>query len=268
MRAGGELLVEGCWEALCYHGMPSSELVARQVAAYLDTEARAEVARSILRAAALNRLWLLELAGVPEPALSEARSKILGLLDALRGTSLSKLMGVEAAIARAYYEALREVVPEEYGFRARTRRPPEDCFSAALSYGNALLYRVALRSVLRHGLDPRVGFLHVPFRSRPSLALDLAEEFKQVVVDAAVLPLFTTRSMSVKADFRAAGGGVLLSKRGRAKVARAVRHRLNLATPSGTLESLIDRQAARLAAFLRGELQSYEPFTAESCLRR
>ena len=264
----GELILERGQLELYYFGRPSNELVLSQLRAYLDVEVCSQIATSILRAASLNKLKVLEVLSVPREILEDVRKKVRTLLKTLSGTSLSRLMGVEAAISKVYYSALRSIIPEEYGFTARTRRPPEDCFSAALSFGNMILYKVIVRQLIKRGLDPRIGFLHIPFRDRPSLALDVAEEFRQFVVDVAVTPLFTSKSMSLNKDFEYKDGGVFLSRSGRAKTSKVVYHRLNLKTTAGKVLDLIDCQVKKLVDFLNGEVDHYEPFTIESYLRQ
>jgi CRISPR-associated protein Cas1 len=58
-----------------------------------------------------------------------------------------------------------------------------------LSFGYTLLTNEAVAACELAGLDPFLGFLHGPRRSRPSLALDLIEELRPVVVDATVIRL-------------------------------------------------------------------------------
>jgi len=264
----GELMLEKGQLELYYFGRPSNKLVLNQIKAYLDVEVCSRIATSILRAAALNKLKVLEVLNVPRIVFEESKRRVEALLETLSGTSLSRLMGVEAAMSKVYYNALRSIIPVEYGFTARTRRPPEDCFSAALSFGNMILYRVIVKQIIKRGLDPRIGFLHIPFRDRPSLALDIAEEFRQFIVDVAVVPLFTSKSMSLNKDFKRKDSGVFLSKSGRAKTSKVIHHRLNLKTSSGKVLDLIDTQVKKLIEFLEGKANYYEPFTKESYLER
>jgi len=71
----------------------------------------------------------------------------------------------------------------------RNRQPPLDLINALLSWGyGVLLARVFAAAVLA-GLDPYFGFFHVTQPYRPNLALDLMEEFRPVVVDAAVIAI-------------------------------------------------------------------------------
>lgn len=101
--------------------------------------------------------------------------------------AVPQLMGMEGAASRAYFAGLAAIVPAEWGFTGRNRRPPRDPVNAMLSYGYTVLVAEARRAVELAGLDPTQGFLHDSYRGRPSLALDLAEEFRALLIDTAVL---------------------------------------------------------------------------------
>ena len=177
-----------------YLGSRQSKLLRAQLRAYSDYEECLKLARAFVRAASLNKLWILESLKSQGFEVGEEVEGIRELLKA-EVSSRDELRIVEAEIAKLYFGGLRKVLDPSYGFEARTRRPPKDCFSAALSYAYTKLYMYTEAAVLSVGLEPRVGFLHVPFRRRSSLALDLAEEFRQPVVDAALLTLFMGLSL-------------------------------------------------------------------------
>jgi CRISPR-associated protein Cas1 len=83
-----------------------------------------------------------------------------------------------------------------WAFTHRRRRPPPDPVNALLSFGYTLLTRDAVAACELAGLDPAVGFLHELHRGRPSLALDLIEEFRPVIVDHLVIRLCTSGNVS------------------------------------------------------------------------
>lgn len=110
-------------------------------------------------------------------------------LRALDARANAILMGVEGAATRRYFSALRRLLPEEWGFEGRRHRPPPDPVNAMLSYLYTLLALEAVAAVAAAGLDPQHGFLHLPRRGRASLALDLMEEFRPLIVDQVVMRL-------------------------------------------------------------------------------
>lgn len=114
--------------------------------------------------------------------------------------SRDSLMGLEGICARHYYQALRHYFPQEWKFSGRNRQPPLDPINALLSWGyGVLLARIFAAAVLA-GLDPYLGFFHVTQPYRPNLALDLMEEFRPVVVDAAVIAIIQA-SLLTNEDF-------------------------------------------------------------------
>lgn len=151
-------------------------------------------------------------------------------------------------------------------FAGRSRRPPRDPVNAVLSFLYTLLThdcRSALESV---GLDPTVGFLHQDRPGRPSLALDLVEEFRPVLADRLALSLFNRRQLAAK-DFRGQdNGGVLLSDEARKTVLVVYQERKRDSLLHAYLDEKVELglfpaiQAQLLARHLRGDLDAYPPF--------
>jgi len=234
-------------------------LVLKQLETINTPSRRIHIAYKILEAATLNKAWLLRILG-----LKQESRKIIEMLPYFRDYDKTlDLMGLEAVVTREYYEALRAKIPEPYLFETRTRRPPRDHFSAILNLMNMWLYDICLEEIVKHGLDPRVGFLHTPFRDRVSLALDLAEEFKQPVVDIVAVALLASRGLSIQRDFRYSGDAIYLSKSGMKKVWRAFNQRLELRKNGLKLRALIGRQVKNLVDFIEGRCMEYEPFIIE-----
>lgn len=109
--------------------------------------------------------------------------------DIQEAESIETLLGLEGSSARTYFEALAELVPEWARFSGRTRNPPTDPTNAVLSYLYTVLSGQMISAILTAGLDPTAGFLHTDQGRRPSLALDLMEEFRPLLVDTLVLTL-------------------------------------------------------------------------------
>ncbi|MEU3136986.1 CRISPR-associated endonuclease Cas1 [Streptomyces sp. NPDC006854] len=125
----------------------------------------------------------------------------------LRAARAGKLTDIEPAAARLlavrhqaatrdYFTALGTILGRAWAFTHRRRRPPPDPANALLSFGYTLLARDAVTACELAGLDPAVGFLHELHRGRPSLALDLIEEFRPVIVDHTVIRLCTSGKIS------------------------------------------------------------------------
>lgn len=102
--------------------------------------------------------------------------------------TVEKLMGVEGIGAAAYFGCFKHLLKTpDITFPGRNRRPPRDPVNVLLSLGYTLLANTVHTQVNIVGLDPYLGCLHSTEYGRPSLVLDLMEEFRPVLVDAVVL---------------------------------------------------------------------------------
>ena len=115
------------------------------------------------------------------------------------------LRGVEGAAAVSYFAALRDVLPPELAFGARARRPSPDAVNALLNMSYTLVGHELWTALEACGLDPYLGFFHAEKLGRPSLALDLLEEFRAPLVDRLALSLFNTRALQNR-DFEFGSG--------------------------------------------------------------
>ncbi len=125
-----------------------------------------------------------------------------------------RLMGLEGEGASVYFGAIRTLLPSWAGFDGRNRRPPRDPFNACLSYGYAVLEGAILTGIGAAGLEPFAGFLHSDRSGKPSLVLDLIEEFRQPVVDRVALRLFRRRQLQ-DVHFDKQPGRVLFTEEGK-----------------------------------------------------
>jgi len=153
----------------------------------------------------------------------ESLDAISGTAETCRGT----IMGIEGTSGRVYFDALSAMMPKEYRFSGRSRRPAVDGFNAMLNYTYGVLYSAVERACILAGLDPHIGFLHTDNYNKPSLVYDLIEPFR-IIGDRVTVLFFTGRR--VKADFfREVPGGVELAPDGRAAVISNLNERLDKA---------------------------------------
>lgn len=183
--------------------------------------------------------------------------------------TINEMRGIEGEAAAAYFVAFPDLITVRapaFLFSGRNRRPPTDPINAMLSFAYTLLVhdcRSALESV---GLDPCVGFLHTDRPGRPSLALDLMEEFRAFFADRLVLSLVNRRQIQAKDFIDSAGGAVTMKDRARKEFLTAWQKRkqeeithpfLGEKCKVGLLSHL---QALLLARHLRGDMEAYPPF--------
>lgn len=198
-----------------------------------------------------------------------ADATLIQRLDGVRARvaeaeNVASLSGFEGAAARTYFEALSALVGPEWGFHRRTKRPPRDPVNAMLSYGYAILAAEARRAVELAGLDPSRGFLHAEFRDRPSLACDLMEEFRALIVDTSVLRLVNTRAVSPGGFDVSATGCRMDTRTKRALVEEIERRMLTRIVHPGSRRAMsyreaIAEQALGLARYVAGSASTYTP---------
>ena len=204
-------------------------------------------------------------------ALVQNARLIAGHLRKLpHATDLDALRGEEGNSARIYFQSfrylMRDRIREEFVFEARTRRPPLDYVNCLLSFLYALLRNDCIAALTATGLDPFVGYLHVERPNRPSLALDLMEEFRPVLADRLAITLINRRQICADDFIIREGGAVEFTKNGRKKVIAAYQTRKQdtLAHPLLQQEfrygQLMLVQSRILARFLRGDIPEYYPF--------
>jgi len=125
-----------------------------------------------------------------------------------------KIMAMEAAIARHYWQALAQWLPPECDFEKRTRRPAQDPFNAALNYLYGMLYTVVESGLFAAGLDPHLGLLHADEYNKPVLAFDFIEPFRPWA-DRLLIDQYTAAKVPA-AYFVKIPGGLALGKAGKA----------------------------------------------------
>ena len=191
------------------------------------------------------------------------------LAAALREASLDGLRGIEGDAAATYFEVFPALLTAEdfaAAMRGRSRRPPLDPVNALLSFLYALLAHDCRSALAAVGLDPAVGFLHRDRPGRPSLALDLMEEFRPVLADRLALALFNRRQLDARDFETRENGAVSLRESSRKTVLAAWQERkreeilhpfLREKVTWGLVPHL---QARLLARHLRGDLDAYPAF--------
>lgn len=153
-------------------------------------------AQAIVRGKLHNlRVFLLRYARrLDVPSVRAAAERIETLLARVpRTTAHSSLMGVEGQATALYFGVWKNLLQTPWRFIKRVRRPPTDPVNVLLSLGYTILAQNVQGAVQAAGLDPYVGFLHQLSYNRPSLALDLMEEFRPLIVDSVALRCLNNR---------------------------------------------------------------------------
>lgn len=233
------------------------------------------LAKAAVRAKLSNQRALLmrSLRGDGEPGKDEPAARGINRLHyALDdATGLGSVFGVEGQGAALYFgefgRFLRRQPPGRgFDFGSRNRRPPRDPVNALLSFAYATLAKDCFAAVCTAGFDPYKGFFHADRHGKPSLALDLMEEFRPVIADSVVLTLINNE-MLTPADFLVWRDACQLTDAGRRAFFTAYEQRKSTVVTHPvygyrmTYARMLEVQARMLAAYVRGSVPAYTGFT-------
>lgn len=260
----------GWWSGACVGADPNNvDLRIAQYRAGDNSELSLRLARGWVYSKIVNCRTLLRRnhKAVPPEVLKEL--KILGR-KALEAPSTETLLGLEGTAARTYFSEFAGMlsdaaVSDGFSWETRNRRPPKDRLNAMLSFAYSLLTKDVTAACRTAGLDPLLGFYHRPQFGRPSLALDLMEEFRPLIADSTVLNVVNNNILDAK-DFQLNGTGVALGDRARRKFIQAYEKRMTQEVVHPVFgyrvsyRRIIELQARLLTRFLLGEIDHLPPF--------
>jgi CRISPR-associated protein Cas1 len=234
-----------------------------QLAAYNDARGVA-IAKAIVRGKLSNQAALLKYFGkylkesnpsAFDELLPLAQAIIQGRAAADRidepniSAARQALLSVEGLAGRTYWKGVRLLIPANLSFVSRDHRSAPDPVNSALNYAYGILYTQVWGAIMNAGLEPFAGYLHVDRPGKPSLVLDMVEEFRQPVADRAVIAAIG-RGTAIETHEG------MLTDVTRRVVAAAVLERIesevNFRGRRCKLKSVIQIQARNLASFLRG----------------
>jgi CRISP-associated protein Cas1 len=192
----------------------SGKLLVNQVKFQIDKKKRIEIARKFVEGACFNMLKNLkyyENRGKETSAMIEAIQVFSHhIADA---PDVESLMGIEGNIRMNYYEAF-DLIIKDFEMEGRSRQPPKNEINSLISFGNMLCYSQCLRAIHQTQLNPTISYLHSPGERRYSLALDIAEIFKPLIVDRLIFSLLNRRELKAD-DFESKLNRILLKEKGK-----------------------------------------------------
>jgi CRISPR-associated protein Cas1 len=196
-------------------------------------------------------------------SLNRSLNRVLAAQD------IDILRGMEGEAANSYFSVFDEMIlnnKESFYMKERTRRPPLDNVNCLLSFIYTLLARDVSSALEGVGLDAQVGFLHKDRPGRPSLALDLMEEFRSVIADRLVLTLINLSQLEEKGFTKSQSGAVIMTDENRKIVLDAYRKRKEeevfhpFFKENVQIGILFHAQALLFARRIRGDIDAYPPF--------
>lgn len=238
----------------------------KQLEAYY-TEVGAEIVKKLVKAKVLNQAYFLK-------SLSKSRKQNFNIaaeelikstkdIDTLSGKVddfRPVLLGSEGLAASKYFDCLTKILP----FKGRDRKS-KDQVNILLNYGYGILYGEIEKACILAGLDPYFGFLHTDRYNKPSMVLDLIEEFRPIIVDRAIVTLFVQKQVNKKFfEKEKETKQIILTKQGREKIISAVMDRLHKeVTFKGkktSFQNIILKQARSIANHLLDNNKKFEAF--------
>jgi len=238
-----------------------------------NSEKSVSIARIIISAKIANSRYVLlrEIRNHgANDLLERATQQLFSCLQRCRSTlNVQQIMGVEGEAAAIYFGIFNQLLHDsQFVFAGRVRRPPTDPVNALLSFLYSMITQECVSALLGVGLDPFVGFLHQDRPGRPSLALDMLEEFRASWADRFVLTLINRKQIKLNDFVMEASGAVRLTDNARKVLLVAYQERkqdeilhpyLQEKIPIGLLPHC---QSLLLARHLRNDTQYYSPYLA------
>jgi CRISPR-associated protein Cas1 len=226
------------------------------------------IAAQIVAGKIANQRVVLQRRVQEDPRTAQALDGMLHMLhQAGKAGNLDQLRGYEGKAAAYYFDGIRTFFEPEWGFKTREYYPPPDPANALLSFAYTLLLKDVEAKIQLVGLDPYLGFFHTLGYSRPSLALDVMEEFRPTLADIVVLNLVRGGQITL-ADFEWTNDPerpVRMSREAVDRVVEAYEQRLEdevfhpLANGQTAYRRAIELQVRQMARIVRQEAQTYEP---------
>ena len=127
------------------------------------------------------------------------RKDIPGLLE--KEIEIKRLLWLEGLVWQNFYQTFKEILPDDFLFSKRVKRPPDNPLNALISFGNSLLYTKTITQIYHTHLNQSISYLHEPGEGRFSLSLDLSEVFKPIIVFRSIFNLVNNIKLTVGKHF-------------------------------------------------------------------
>lgn len=250
--------------------MPKDYLLAgkmqvEQTKAYTTKGKRLKIAQAFIEGASFNMLKNLKYYDKrgrdAEPLIERIETYRTSIP---LSKEVSELMGLEGNCRQTYYDGF-DLIINDFEMGNRSKNPPSNEVNALISFGNSLAYSMTLDTIFHTQLNPTISFLHEPGARRYSLALDISEIFKPILVDRMIFKLLNKKEIRAE-HFDTKMNGCRLNDKGRSIVVRewderlkeTIKHRaLN---KSVSYKHLVKLECYKLQKYILGLDAEYKPF--------
>ena len=203
----------------------SGKLLLEQVKAFFDPGRRLQIAVAFIDAAMHNMLRIVQRSSDKIGQQKRAVDLMADLKANLSSAgSVNHLMALEGNYRQEYYRLLAQLSGQE--FDKREKQPPKGKLNCLISFGNTLLYSRVLNKIYQTHLDPTISYLHEPCEMRFSLALDISEALKPIIVDRLIISI-CNRNIIAEDDYDEDLNKTLLNESGKRKFIENYESRLS-----------------------------------------
>lgn len=231
---------------------------------YYNPQERIIIARKFVDGAAFNMLKNLRYYANRDRELADEIAGIEALCAQIeKATAVPELMGIEGNIRQVYYQAFDKIL-NDFSMNGRSKRPPANEVNALISFGNMMCYAVCLGQLYHTQLNPTISYLHEPGTRRYSLALDMAEIFKPILVDRVIFKLLNKKELQTK-NFDSKLNSCVLKDCGKKIFVKAFEDRLLETIKHRTLKKNVSyKHLVRLECYKLSKhllrIEEYKPF--------
>jgi len=242
----------------------AGKMIVSQVKYYTSNNKRITIAQKFIEGASYNMLKNLRYYDNRGKDLEPIINIIEKFQTKIKNTTeINELMGIEGNIRMNYYDAFNLII-NNHEMGNRSRQPPLNIVNSLISFGNMMCYSECLRSINQTQLNPTISYLHEPGERRYSLALDIAEIFKPIIVDRTIFKVLNKNELQEK-DFDKKINKLILKDSGKKKFITALENRLSETIKHRTLKRsvsykhLIKLECYKLQKHILN-IEEYKPF--------
>jgi len=243
----------------------AGKMQIEQTKAYIKKERRMHIATRLIDGATYNMLKNMKYYDNRGKDTSEKIQQLETLRDSIAiATDIPALMGIEGNCRQVYYSAFDAIIPE-FTMGNRTKQPPDNEINALISFGNMVAYTLTLDMIYHTQLNPTISFLHEPGYRRYSLALDISEVFKPILVDRTIFRVLNKKEIQEK-HFDRKLNGCFLNETGKKTYMRAWEERLSETIKHRSLNKnvsykhLVKLECYKMAKYILRDEPEYKPF--------
>ncbi len=243
----------------------AGKMQVEQTKAYLQSKKRMHVAKQLIQGASFNMLKNMKYYNKRKQKMEEAIEQMGAYRDSIDETdNVPELMGIEGNCRQLYYSTFENIV-DGFEMKNRNKQPPSNELNALISFGNMMCYTLALDQIYHTQLNPTISFLHEPGTRRYSLALDIAEIFKPILVDRTIFKLANKRIIN-KDHFERKLNGCFLKDSGRKIFLKSFEEKLKETIQHRSLKKkvsykhLVKLECYKIAKYILNIEETYQPF--------